>query len=234
MSDDKKQLGKAPEIVTPDHRVIEHRGKEVQEVVFSKILPGHHEDFRNWAVRMREAYKRAPGYRGSFLQPPDDPDGFWTTIVQFDKPASLETWMRSAERKRLLKDAKGFVEIEHISRVKSSFPGWFPTDPQTGNAPPNWKAALLVLLGLFPIVMLQLKFLDPVLRSWGLNASPATFLANAIGVTLTTFVTMPILVRLFDWWLFPKRRKGWIAALGVALLATLFVAEVVSLEWLIP
>lgn len=207
---------------------------EVHEVIFSKVKPGEHERYSQWAERMREAQRESAGYIGSLLQPPDDPDGFWTTIIRFDSSANLEQWMRSSRRYTLLQEAKSFVEVEHLSKVKSSFPGWFPTDPVTGQGPPNWKAALLVLLGLFPIVMLEMKYLSPLLTAFGLHASVATFLGNMLSVALTSFVTMPICVRLFDWWLFPKRRPGTITAFGIALLIVLFAAEIVLLWHLLP
>jgi uncharacterized protein len=56
-------------------------------------------------------------------------------------------------------------------RLATSFPGWVPINPMTGKGPPNWKTALLVILGLFPIVMLEMRFLSPILASLGLHAS---------------------------------------------------------------
>ena len=67
----------------------------------------------------------------------------------------------------------------------------------TGKGPPNWKTAMLVLLGLFPVVMLELKFLSPKLSLLGIHASLATFIGNSISVAVTSFFTMPWCVRWF-------------------------------------
>jgi len=61
---------------------------------------------------------------------------------------------------------------------------------------------MLVLLGLFPIVMLEGFFVMPRLKS--LNFSLALFIGNSISVALTTYLTMPWFVKTLNWWLFPK------------------------------
>jgi hypothetical protein len=65
-----------------------------------------------------------------------------------------------------------------------------------------WKTACLVLLTLFPVVMLELKFLNPHLH--GLPPALATFTGNAISVLLTTWPLMPLAIRFFRPWLFPE------------------------------
>jgi antibiotic biosynthesis monooxygenase (ABM) superfamily enzyme len=115
-------------------------------------------------------------------------------------------------------------------RLQTSFPGWVPMDPLTGEPPPNWKAALLVLLGLFPIVMLEMRFLGDLFTPLGIqNASLATFFGNVISVGLTSFVTMPLFVKWFAWWLFPKGNKSAQTAKGTAILCILFAIEVIVL-----
>lgn len=204
----------------------------VTEVIFSKIKAGQEDVYREWAARMQAAQAQYPGYQGMFLQPPDEAGGFWTTILRFDSASHLEAWMNAPERKEMLKESKAFIEHEQLTRLTTSFPGWVPIDPATGNGPPNWKAAMLVLLGLFPIVMLEMKFLSPVLASMGIHASLGTFIGNVISVALTSFATMPFFVRWFDWWLFPKTPGA--TTKGNIILCILFAVEVVALWKLLP
>ena len=75
--------------------------------------------------------------------------------------------MNAPERKALLSETREFIESEELMRLATAFPGWVPIDPMTGEGPPNWKTAMLVLLGLFPIVMLEMKFLSPILAGAG-------------------------------------------------------------------
>ena len=63
-------------------------------------------------------------------------------------------------------------------RLATSFPGWVPINPMTGKGPPNWKTAFAGDSGTVPVVMLEMRFLSPILASLGLHASLATFIGN--------------------------------------------------------
>ena len=80
-----------------------------------------------------------------------------------------------------------------------------------------------------------MRFLSPILASFGLHASLATFISNFISVAGTTFVTMPLFIRWFGWWLFTeKMAPDWVTPVGLGLLAALFAIEVGSLWNLLP
>ena len=94
---------------------------------------------------------------------------------------------------------------------------------------------MLVLLGLFPVVMLELRFLSPALVELGLHASLATFIGNALSVAATSSIAMPLFVRWFGWWLFPEDTSTLRAtSKGVGILVVLFAVEVAALWQLLP
>jgi uncharacterized protein len=200
-------------------------GTNVTQVILSKIRPGMEDAYRAWAARIQQAQSLYPGYRGMYLQPPKSTDGHWTTLLRYDTAAHLEAWMAAPERAELLEESKAFIEKEELMRLATSFPGWVPINPLTGKGPPDWKTALLILLGLYPIVVIELRFLNPLLG--GLNSSLATFIGNAISVAGTTFITMPLFVRAFGWWLFVDKNSPKLTTpAGLAILTALFAAEV--------
>lgn len=88
---------------------------------------------------------------------------------------------------------------------------------------------MLVLLGLFPIVMLEARFLSPH-TSW-MNPSPAMFIGNFLSVAATTWLTMPLFIKAFGWWLFPKVSGSSLRTdiAGTAVIFALFAAEVLLL-----
>ena len=174
----------------------------VVEVIITQVRPGKEAAYREWETKIQQAQSKFPGYRGSYVQPPVTGELGWTTLMRFDTAAQLDKWLKSLERAALVREAEPLIDYAHLQRMGTSFPGWFPTDPKTGQGPPNWKAAMLVLLGLFPIVMLESFFLMPRLAS--LNFSLALFIGNTISVALTTWLTMPVFIKALDWWLFPK------------------------------
>jgi len=174
----------------------------VVEVIITQVKPGKEAAYREWETKIQQAQSKFPGYRGSYVQPPVAGELGWTTLMRFDTAEQLDKWLKSPERAALVREAEPLIHYAHLQRMGTSFPGWFPTDPKTGQGPPNWKAAMLVLLGLFPIVMLESFFLMPLLAS--LNFSLALFIGNTISVALTTWLTMPVFIKALNWWLFPK------------------------------
>jgi len=198
----------------------------VVEVIVTKVKPGKESAYREWEAKIQQAQSKFPGYRGSYVQPPVAGELGWTTLMRFDSAVQLDRWLKSAERAALLREVEPLIDYTHLQRMETSFPGWFPTDPKTGQGPPNWKAAMLVLLGLFPIVMLETLFLSPRLAS--LNFSLAMFIGNTISVALTTWLTMPLFIKALNWWLLPKpgapKSVHWKGALFIFALYALSVA----------
>jgi uncharacterized protein len=216
-------LGEAARLDRPG----ETPGSNVTEVIFSRIKPDMETTYREWAVRIQAAQAKYAGYQGMYLQPPADKDGLWTTIIRFDTTNHLEAWMESPERAQLLHESKAFIDHEQLLHLATAFPGWVPINPVTGKGPPNWKTSLLVILGLFPIVMLEMRFLSPILTTLGLHASLATFIANCVSVAATSFITMPLFIRWFGWWLFKdKKAPNWIEPAGLFLLVAVFTVEI--------
>ena len=201
----------------------------VVEVIITQVKPGREAAYREWETKIQQAQSKFPGYRGAYVQPPVAGELGWTTLMRFDTAEQLDTWLKSPERAALVKEAESLVDYAHLQRMGSSFPGWFPTDPKTGKGPPNWKAAMLVLLGLFPIVMLEARFLSPQLA--GVNSSLGMFIGNVISVGLTTYLTMPLFIKTFGWWLFPKSDavKVTVNIAGTAVIFLLYAIEVAVL-----
>jgi hypothetical protein len=201
----------------------------VIEVIVTKVKSGKEQAYRQWETRIQQAQSKFPGYLGSYVQPPITGELGWTTLMRFESAKQLDTWLKSKERAALLREAQPLIDYAHLQRMDSSFPGWFPTDPSTGKGPPNWKAAMLVLLGLFPIVMLEARFLSP--RTASLNPSLSMFIGNVLSVAATTWLTMPLFIRALGWWLFPQSEESKFRTdvAGAALLIALFAIEVAAL-----
>jgi antibiotic biosynthesis monooxygenase (ABM) superfamily enzyme len=157
----------------------------------TKIKSGMDVAYRDWAVRIQVAQAKYGGYRGMYLQPPAEKDGLWTAIIRFDTAEHFDAWMSSPERAELLSESKVFIEQEQLLRLATSFPGWVPINPLTGKGPPNWETALLVILGVYPVVMLEIRFLSPLLTSLGFRAALTTFIVNCLTAAATTFILRP-------------------------------------------
>ncbi len=71
----------------------------------------------------------------------------------------------------------------------------------------------MVLLALYPTVMLLTLFLSPWLA--GLPTAGAMLIGNMVSVAILTWLLMPLVNRLFGFWLIPSpSRSGPVEALG--------------------
>ncbi|HTA53304.1 MAG TPA: antibiotic biosynthesis monooxygenase [Candidatus Acidoferrales bacterium] len=198
------------------------------ELIVTQIKPGMEQAYRAFAERIQKAQEAFPGYVGSFVQPPHQKEPGWTTVIRFDTEENLENWLNSPRRAALIEESEDLTQGFAAQRVDTSFPGWVPTDPATGKPPSIWKTACLVLLTLFPVVVLELKFLTPHLRT--LNPALGTFVGNAISVALTTWPLMPLAVRAFHRWLFPENQPRWLVLTSPIVLLCCYALEI-ALLW---
>lgn len=202
----------------------------VAVAIVTQVKPGQESSYREFEKQFQSAQAKRRGYRGVYLQPPTKKTpGVWTTLIRFDSPDALDEWFVSDERKKLMTLAEPVVSSTDYQSVTGSFPGLVPAQDSGGKGPPNWKTALLILLGLYPIVMLEIRFLNPQLHE--LNSAVANFIGNSISVALTTWVTMPLLIKAFTPWLFPKKETPtWVGPVSFALVIAIFAIEI-ALLW---
>jgi antibiotic biosynthesis monooxygenase (ABM) superfamily enzyme len=197
----------------------------VTELFFTRVDPGHEHDFRAWSAKMHEAEAHFPGFRGAYLQAPKEKGGHWLTLLQFDSIPDLERWLNSPERKAILDKPFPWISSLESNRMASSYAGWFASLGKDEPAPPVWKQTMLVLLVLYPIVMLEIKFLNPLLS--GISNAFATFIGNAISVSLIAYPLMPLALFALGWWCLPKEPYSHVKnILGFMLLIILYMIEI--------
>ncbi len=200
------------------------------EVFVTTVKKGNYDAFRSWSSKIQKIESRFPGYQGVYIHaPPRDSDESWITIVRFDSQENLERWLNSAERAEILKELEPLVEHLQSHQMASPFAGWFSEIAKAkGETPGVWKQTMLVLLVLFPIVMLEIKFLSPFISN--LNTSLATFIGNAISVTLVSWPMIPIALKFLGWWAAPgkinRMRKN---ILGTLTVLGLYLIEIIAL-----
>ena len=198
----------------------------VTAMIMTNVTPGHEKEFERWHARVKERQSKYPGFLGCEVQPPTGMfQQEWVTLLRFDSKEHLENWLESAERTQLLREADGIIDRSTERRVRTSFEGWFKFGADH-RPPPSWKQSAIVLLVLFPVVMLEITLLNPVLR-W-MNVAPATFIANLISVALLAWPLMPLAIRAMQWWLSPPPGAGRAVRWGgPALLISLYALAIV-------
>ncbi|MBN6054868.1 antibiotic biosynthesis monooxygenase, partial [Nonomuraea sp. RK-328] len=195
-------------------------GEAVTAVISHRVRPGREREFLRWQEAMRKAQERFPGFLGfETFEPVPGVQEHWVVLLRYDTREHLDDWMDSAVRGRLLQEGRGCVLDFDVRTVRSAFAGWFRSDGAQGQgAPPAWKQAMSVLLVLYPTVMILDLTVGRVLRGASLPLSVVLFAGNVLSVALLTWVLMPLVNRVFAWWLRPGApvRAGAAGALVLA------------------
>jgi hypothetical protein len=198
----------------------------VTAVIMTTVTPGQEQEFERRHPRVKERQSTYPGFLGCEVQPPTGTfQQEWVTLLRFDSNEHLDNWLESDERRQLLREADEIIDRSSERRVRTSFEGWFKFGADH-RPPPSWKQSAIVLLVLFPVVMLEITFLNPIL-AW-MNVSPATFIANVISVGALTWPLIPLASRAMGWWLSPSPDAGSAVRWGgPALLVALYAVSIV-------
>ncbi|MEY2602645.1 MAG: uncharacterized protein QOH31_403 [Verrucomicrobiota bacterium] len=95
------------------------------------------------------------------------------------------------------------VEGEATYRQLDGLEAWFRDSQRP--MPPRWKMALLTWVAVWPVSMLVPAILAPVLGPSFSQVLAAGLIAAGI-VVILTWVAMPLLVKIAQGWLYPKKK----------------------------
>lgn len=228
-SDERKVLIQQLNALGKVHEAPEEESKmqgHISEMFITEVKDGYESSFKDWCAKIHQAEAHFPGFRGVYIQSPHKGTrGHWVTMLQFDTVENLDRWLMSSERQTLLEESAGMISSIERNRIVSPYSGWFASIAKTGELPSVWKQTMIVLLVLFPIVALELKYLSPLLS--GLNLSLSTFIGNALSVSLISFPMMPLAIKALGWWLVPgdvNRARN--TVLGTVLVLFIYAIEI--------
>ena len=212
-----------------EEELLQHDQKGSASIaIVDEINPDLKESYKAWEIKIKSWQAKLPGYKGTFLQgPTDGTPGRWTTLLHFDRPEDLDNWYNADERKSLLPEAKQFIKSTNLRHLASSFPGWFPVD-EKGHDPARWKTTMLVLLSLYPIASLLIKYFRPLLN--GLPIVWINLCSNIISVSVMGWIIMPIALKAFQFWLYPKSDSKSIDIKGFLIVLSLYLVETALLS----
>lgn len=206
----------------------------ITEVLVTEVDPSREKEFKVWAAKIHQVEAKFPGFRGVYLQSPSTKNGrHWITILKFDSSENLDRWLNSPERHRVLDESNNLLSSFESHRVVSPYAGWFASTAKNGALPPAWKQALIVLLVLYPIIMFEIKFFNPLVKDF--HNSFGVFLGNALSVALLTWPMMPLAIKALNWFLVPPEGKYTsYTILGVLLIMGLYLLELLFFWDFVP
>ena len=172
--------------------------------IFSRrVRPGHEEQYEEWLQGINRDAASFPGFQGVTILRPGPFRPEYLAIVQFDSAKNLERWMISDEREDWLAQLEGItLDSEEIAQM-TGLERWFTLpDRSVSQAPPRYKTALLVLVGLYPLALVLNALLRPLIGDW--PPSMRLLVSLSISVPAMVWIVMPQLTRLFFSWLYPE------------------------------
>lgn len=162
------------------------------------------ERFLLWQAKFVPMQSQFKGFIGFKMEAPTNSRDYWITTVAFDSDKHLETWLHSPVRAGLLAELKNFSATNELKKVHNGFTFWF-TKPTLEKS--IWKENALVLLTLYPVVFL-FSFIQNPLMAWGIPFWFMLFVACTYSTSVLGWVTVPMLMKAFGWWLNPPKDKA--------------------------
>ncbi len=173
------------------------------------VLKNKQTAFRQWHQSLVLSMQKAEGYiQIDSPEPLECKNGVlkWYSVMHFDSPDHLNDWLNSCDRKELMKTGQQFFETYRFKSFTTGLEGWFSNQSgteMTSLGPSAWKQALIVVLGLYPVVFLQSKLFESlgVMQSWSFANSMIVNLF--ITTIILTWFVMPQITRPLGFWLKP-------------------------------
>ena len=136
-------------------------------IVSSTVSSGMEADFQAAHIKLTMAASQFPGYEGTAIFPPGAP-GKWMSLIRFRTEPQLSAWLRSPQRNEVLPPVRSSLTRD-FSVIAQTTPFGTTVRNVDGKAKmtPSWKTAMLLLMVLYPLVMLQSRFVAPVIGKLG-------------------------------------------------------------------
>ena len=179
----------------------------VTTIFARRVKPGSEERYETWLRGINQAAAGFPGHQGVTVLRPEAGRAEYVVVAQFDSTENLDRWLDSEERRGWLEQVEPLtLDAQEVSTM-TGMERWFTLpDRSVANAPPRWKSALLLLLGLYPTVLILGPLMQPLVASWPTPLK--VFLSVGVSIPIMVWGVMPMLTRLFFGWLYPESRAA--------------------------
>lgn len=177
----------------------------VTVTVSRQVKPGCEVPFERLVSDLCLEAKRFPGYLGTDFFKPDGHCNDYRVIFKFDCLSHFHQWQISPVRVEAYQKIDALlVKPPHIE-ILTGLETWFEVPGQSGPLvpPPRYKMAIVSWLAIYPLVVLILTVLNPLLLQLVIPVKAAVI--TLIAIPTMTYVLMPRMTRLFSAWLYPKR-----------------------------
>ena len=176
----------------------------VTVIITRRVKPNREAECEAWFAGITQAALGFEGHLGvNIIRPHDHKRPEYVVVFRFDTYENLRRWEDSPLRAEWLRRAAPFTEGETEVQKITGLEYWFtlPQNPLR-TPPPRYKMALVTAIALYPLVNTVGPLLAPFTGNW--PAFLQSLLPLLIVVALMTYLVMPLMTRLFAFWLYPR------------------------------
>jgi len=181
--------------------------KPVAVVITRSVRTGCDEAFEVAVSAWMRKTSEFPGHLGAFMLRPPPGGREYGAVLKFRSWQDWTAFLNWHEYRLFLEEIRPLLEGEPRIESSSGLEFWFtPSGPGVVKTPPNWKMAIVTWVGVNVITYILTIFFTPFTVGWPWLLGLVSF--NAWVVIGLTWIAMPILGRLLQWWLFPTGRES--------------------------
>lgn len=186
-----------------DKDTIVPSGKDITVVVSRNVFPGKEKEYDEWARKLVDAAKEAPGNKGvTLLVPESGATGLYHVVLRFTDDRSVHLWETSYIRQKLSHEADAFSR--RVRQEATGLETWFsiPEHPEL-TTPPHWKMAIVTFIAVYVVSIILVPLLN--LAFEGVNFYLSNIVVSALLVAVLTWAVMPLFSRyIFRKWLYRR------------------------------
>jgi uncharacterized protein len=173
-------------------------------VITHRVRPAMQVAYDAWLDEIGAACRAAPGFLDlQILRPIPELSASYTVVIRFATPEHIRAWIGSADRQRLIGQARPFLATDDAYAIHSGLDFWFMPQGAGTPVPVRWKQFLVTWSAIYPLAVMAPMVLVPGLRRLGLTHPAVIALpVTATIVALMVYVVMPRYTTLVRRWLF--------------------------------
>ncbi len=180
---------------------MERHTEPIAVIVAQQVKLGRESDYEAWISNITQAASTYSGHMGTnVMRPQGKIRSEYVVIFRFDCYKNLKAWFTSDDCQDRIAKSQSLVESPPQTRQISGMETWCSIPSQTLKNPPRYKTVLLTWPVVYILISLLNRFLRPFMQifpSW-----LALLMICGIMVTLSTYIVMPQVTRLFYGWLY--------------------------------
>lgn len=167
-------------------------------VLFDRtVRAGKEKEYQSWYKELIHLSEASPGHISNHVI---KQHRHYLTLQQFSDDTSLETWLKSYERKSQIGKLLELTEKAPEPTTLSGLEPWFELPNQAAPHVPKWKMALVTYCVIYLLITILSYILLPHIAGWPIPVRSAV--TPLVMVPLMTFVIMPRVTKLLRKWLY--------------------------------